>query len=268
MYDDLSGRAGELEKTNKCLREEVATLFGEMRALAATNASLRDDIKTAARAKGVPEPDVGDGAAAKEAAAAGAKPRRSRGRVGSSRRRRHDRRRDDGNTRRQGEGDARESADHRRTAEFLSAHPGRRRHARHARRARVAALPRTRVRTGTGIGTGIGTGTRVGRTRADQPVLCQRRALGVFPPGSDGRRGVRGVVGADDDGDAADGTRTDIETASRYRRRASDGDDEGGGGGGGANGEKGQGIVGVQVSARNEPRPRVAAPSRRARARA
>ena len=70
MYDDLSGRAGELEKTNKCLREEVATLFGEMRALAATNASLRDDIKTAARAKGVPEPDVGDGAAAKEAAAA------------------------------------------------------------------------------------------------------------------------------------------------------------------------------------------------------
>ena len=73
MYDDLSGRAGELEKTNKCLREEVATLFGEMRALAATNASLRDDIKTAARAKGVPEPDVGDGAAAKEAAAATAR---------------------------------------------------------------------------------------------------------------------------------------------------------------------------------------------------
>ena len=73
MYDDLSGRAGELEKTNKCLREEVATLFGEMRALAATNASLRDDIKTAARAKGIPEPDVGDGAAAKEAAAATAR---------------------------------------------------------------------------------------------------------------------------------------------------------------------------------------------------
>ena len=73
MYDDLSGRAGELEKTNKCLREEVATLFGEMRALAATNASLRDDIKTAARAKRVPEPDVGDGAAAKEAAAATAR---------------------------------------------------------------------------------------------------------------------------------------------------------------------------------------------------
>ena len=269
MYDDLSGRAGELEKTNKCLREEVATLFGEMRALAATNASLRDDIKTAARAKGVPEPDVGD-ARRREGGGGGddANPRRSRGRVGSSRRRRHDRRRDDGNTRRQGEGDARESANRRRTAEFLGAHPGRRRHARHARRARVAALPRTRVRAGTGIGTGIGTGTRVGRTRAAQPVLCQRRALGVFPPGGDGRRGVRGVVGADDDGDAADGTRTDIETAPRYRRRAYDGDEEGGGGGGGANGEKGQGIVGVQVSARNEPRPRVATPSRRARARA
>ena len=70
QYDDLNGRASALEASNAALREEMATLFGEMRALAATNVDLRERVVAAAKKKGVPVPDIGDGAAAAAAAAA------------------------------------------------------------------------------------------------------------------------------------------------------------------------------------------------------
>ena len=70
QYDDLNGRASALEASNAALREEMATLFGKMRALAATNVDLRERVVAAAKKKGVPVPDIGDGAAAAAAAAA------------------------------------------------------------------------------------------------------------------------------------------------------------------------------------------------------
>ena len=44
QYDDLNGRASALEASNAALRGEMATLFGEMRALAATNVRLRERV--------------------------------------------------------------------------------------------------------------------------------------------------------------------------------------------------------------------------------
>jgi hypothetical protein len=70
QYDDLNGRASALEASNAALRGEMAALFGEMRALAATNVRLRERVVAAAKKKGVPVPDIGDGAAAAAAAAA------------------------------------------------------------------------------------------------------------------------------------------------------------------------------------------------------
>ena len=70
QYDDLNGRAVALEASNAALRREMAALFGEMRALAATNFRLREQVVDAAKKKGVPVPDIGDGAAAAAAAAA------------------------------------------------------------------------------------------------------------------------------------------------------------------------------------------------------
>ncbi len=69
LYDDLKVKAGELERSNETLRDELQRVFDEMQALAARNAELRSTLETNAKARGEPAPVVGDGgAAAREAA--------------------------------------------------------------------------------------------------------------------------------------------------------------------------------------------------------
>ena len=64
LYDDLKVKAGELERSNETLRDELQRVFDEMQALAARNAELRSTLETNAKARGEPAPVVGDGGAA------------------------------------------------------------------------------------------------------------------------------------------------------------------------------------------------------------
>ena len=68
QYHDLNGKVVFLEASNAELRLEMTTVFERMRGLAEQNKTLREDVTAAARKKGVPAPDMGDGAVARACA--------------------------------------------------------------------------------------------------------------------------------------------------------------------------------------------------------
>lgn len=70
LYDDLTGKANDLEKSNQELRDELTAAYHRMLDLAVKNAGFRDEIRATAAEKGVLIPDMEEGMASTTAATA------------------------------------------------------------------------------------------------------------------------------------------------------------------------------------------------------